>query len=77
LTDFVALASDTSVRTTRALKFMLRTPRVGVDAAENSFVVNSSRLWNDLPEKLCSNSNINSFKAALKTMYFEGYKQSN
>jgi hypothetical protein len=50
LTDFVTLASDTSVRTTRAHKFKLRTPRVGVDAAENSFVVKSSRLWNDLPE---------------------------
>jgi len=76
LTDFVTLASDTSVRTTRAHKFKLRTPRVGVDAAENSFVVKSSRLWNNLPEKLCANSNINSFKAALKNMYFESYRQA-
>ena len=74
LTDFVTLASDTSVRTTRAHKFKLRTPRCGVDAAENSFVVKSSRLWNDLPEKLCSDSNIKSIKIALNTMYLEGYK---
>jgi len=46
--------------------------RVGVDGAENSFVVKSSRLWNDLPEKLCSDSNIKSVKIALKTMYLEG-----
>jgi len=52
LTDFVALASDTSVRTTRAHKFVLRTPGVGVDAAENLFVVKSSRLCNNLPEKI-------------------------
>jgi hypothetical protein len=45
-----------------------------VDAAEKSFVVKSSELWNNFPEKLSSNSNINSFKAALKTMHFEGYK---
>jgi hypothetical protein len=44
------------------------------DAAENSFVVKSSRLWNNLPEKLCLNLNINSFKAALKTIYFKCYK---
>jgi hypothetical protein len=38
----------------------MRTPRVGIDAAENSFVVKSSRLWNNLPENLCLNSNIDS-----------------
>jgi hypothetical protein len=76
LTDFVTFASDTSARSTRAHKFKLRTPRVGVDAAENSFVVKSSRLWNNLPEKLCSNTNIDSFKSSLKNMYFEGYKEA-
>jgi len=76
LTDFVTLASDTSVRTSRTHKFELRTPRVGVDAADNSFVVKSSRLWNNLQGKLCLDSTINSFKAALKTMNFEGYKQA-
>jgi hypothetical protein len=56
LTDFVTLASDTSVRTTKEhTNSNVRTPRVGVDAAENSFVVQNSGLWNDLPEKLCSN----------------------
>jgi hypothetical protein len=56
LTEFVKFASDTSARSTRAHKFKMRTPRVGVDAAENSFVVKSSRIWDNLPEKLCSNN---------------------
>jgi hypothetical protein len=76
LTDFVTFASDTSVRSTRAHKFKLRTPRVGADAAENSFVVKSSRLWNNVPEKLYSNTNIDSFKSSLRNMYFEGYKEA-
>jgi hypothetical protein len=44
LTDIVEIVSDDSTRTTRAQKFKLRIPCVGVDAAENSFVVKSSRL---------------------------------
>jgi hypothetical protein len=64
------------IRTTRAQKFKFRTPRVGVDAAENSFVVKCSRFWNNLPEKLCLNSNIKSFNIALKEIYFAGYKQA-
>jgi hypothetical protein len=51
LSDFVQLVSDTSSRTSRAQKFKMRTPRVGIDAAENSFIVKSSRLWHNLPEK--------------------------
>jgi hypothetical protein len=76
LTDFVTFVSDTSTRTSRAHKFKLRTPRVGLDAAENSFIVKSSRLWNNLPEKLCANTNIDSFKRSLRDMYFEGYKEA-
>jgi hypothetical protein len=53
LTDFVKFVSDTSVRTTRAHKFKLRTLRVGVDATVISFFVQISRLWNNLPEILC------------------------
>jgi Reverse transcriptase (RNA-dependent DNA polymerase)/Endonuclease-reverse transcriptase len=76
LTDFATFVSDTSTRTSRAHKFKLRTPRVGLDAAENSFIVKSSRLWNNLPEKLCANTNIDSFKRSLRDMYFEGYKEA-
>jgi hypothetical protein len=54
----------------------MRTPGVDIDAAENSFIVKSSRLWNNLPEKLCSDSNVDSFKSSLKKMYFEGYKEA-
>jgi hypothetical protein len=75
LSDFVEFVSDTSARTTRAHKFRLCSPRVGVDAAENSFVIKCSRLWNNLPEKLCSNTNFDSFKSSLKNIYFEGYKE--
>jgi hypothetical protein len=57
LTDVVEFVSDTSA---------MRTPRVGVDAAENSNVVKNSR--NNVPEKLYFNSNIKSFKI----LYFEG-----
>ena len=77
LSDFANLASDTSTRTSRAHKLKLRTPRVGVDAAESSFIVKSSRLWNNLPEKLCLNSNIDFFKITIKEMYIEGYKEAN
>jgi hypothetical protein len=76
LTAFVSLASDTSALSTRAHKFKLRTPRVGVDDTENSFVVKSSRLLNDLPEKLCLNSKVILLKIALKTLFFEGYLQA-
>jgi Reverse transcriptase (RNA-dependent DNA polymerase) len=76
LSDFVELVSDTSSRTSRAHKLKMKTPRVGIDVAENSFIVKSSRLWNNLPEKLCSNSNIDSFKSSLKNMYLEGYKEA-
>jgi hypothetical protein len=54
----------------------MRTPRVCIDEAENSFIVKSSRLWNNLPEKLCLDSNIDSFKSSLKNMYFEGDKEA-
>jgi hypothetical protein len=40
---------------------------------KNSFIVKSNRLWNNLPEKLCLNSNIDLFIKALKKIYFEGY----
>jgi hypothetical protein len=76
LSDFVQLVYDTSSTTSRAHKLKMRTPRVGIDAAENSFIVKSIRLWNNLPEKLCLNSNIDSFKSYLKNMYFEGYKEA-
>jgi hypothetical protein len=46
---------------------------VGVDAAENWFVESNS-LWNNLPEKLCSNSNINSFNQLSKPYIL--YKQA-
>jgi hypothetical protein len=74
LTDFVKIVSDTSTRTTRVHKYKLRTPRVGVDVAKNSFIAKSSRLWNNLPEKLCLNSNMNLFKIAVQKLYFDGYK---
>jgi hypothetical protein len=47
---------------------------LGVDAAENSFVVKSSIIGNILPEKceLDLNSNFKSFKCSLKSLYFEG-----
>jgi hypothetical protein len=76
LSAFVQLASDTSSRSSRAHKSKMRTPRVGIDAAENSFIVKSSRHWSNLPEKLCLDSNIDSFKSYLKKMYFEGYKEA-
>jgi hypothetical protein len=41
----------TNTRTSRAHKLKVRIPRVGVDAPENSFIVKSSRLWNNLPDK--------------------------
>jgi hypothetical protein len=65
MSDFVKFVSDASTRITRANKFKMRTLHVGNDAAENS--LKSSRLWKILPEKLCLNSNIDSFKSALKT----------
>jgi hypothetical protein len=42
-TDFVTLVSDTNTNTSRAHKLRVRTPRVGVDASENAFIVKSSR----------------------------------
>jgi len=51
-------------------------PRVGVDALENSFIVKSSRLWNNLPDKLWLISIIYCFKSALKTMYLERNKEA-
>jgi hypothetical protein len=44
----------------------MRTLRVGIDAAENHLLYKSSRLWNNLPEKLCLSSNIDYIKSALK-----------
>jgi hypothetical protein len=52
------------------------TKPIGVDAPENSFIVKSSRLWNNLPDKLCLISNVDCFKSALKNMYLEGYKEA-
>jgi hypothetical protein len=49
--------------------------RIGVDAAENSFVVKSRRLWNNLPEKMCFNSNIKLFKIALKNCILRATKR--
>jgi hypothetical protein len=74
LTDFVTLASDTSVRTTIAQKFKLRTPRVDVDAAEIhlSLKVADSGIT---CQKNCVQTQISThLKPALITMYFEGYK---
>jgi hypothetical protein len=49
---------QTKSTTSRAHKVKVKTPRVGVDAPENSFIVKSSRLWNNFPDKLCLTSNI-------------------
>jgi len=76
LSDFVTLVSDTNTRTSRAHKLKFRIPRVGLGAPENSFIVKSSRLWNNLPDKLCLISNIDCFKSSLKNMYLECYKEA-
>jgi hypothetical protein len=44
LSYFVQLVFDTSSRTSRTHKLKMRTIRVGIDAAVNSFIVKSSRL---------------------------------
>jgi hypothetical protein len=46
-----------------------------VDAAENSFIVKSSRLRYNFPEKLCLNSKTESQTDLKKKLYFEGHKR--
>jgi hypothetical protein len=75
LQDLIKFVSDASSRTTRAHKFKLRVPFVGVDAPEGSFSVKSCRLWNNLPEKLCATQNIKSFKSELKSLLFKRYEE--
>jgi hypothetical protein len=75
LHDLIKFVSDASSRTTRAHKFKLRVPFVGVDAPEGSFSVKSCRLWNNLSEKLCATQNIKSFKSELKSLLFKRYEE--
>jgi hypothetical protein len=75
LYDLIKFVSDASSRTTRAHKFKLRVPFVGVDAPEGSFSVKSCRLWNNLSEKLCATQNIISFKSELKSLLFKRYEE--
>jgi hypothetical protein len=60
----------------KSTQIKVRTPRVGMNAPENSFIVKSSRLWNNLPDKLSLTFSIDCFKSALKNMYLEGYKEA-
>jgi Reverse transcriptase (RNA-dependent DNA polymerase)/Endonuclease-reverse transcriptase len=77
LNDLVKFVSDASSRSTRAHKFKLRIPLVGIEAPEGSFSVKSCRLWNNLSEKLCTNQNINSFKSEVKNLLFKRYEEEN
>jgi hypothetical protein len=75
LHDLIKFVSDASSRTTRAHKFKLRVPFVGVEAPDGSFSVKSCCLWNNLSEKLCANQNINSFKSELNSLLFKRYEE--
>jgi hypothetical protein len=73
LSDLICVQRIVSSRATRAHKFKLRMPLVGVQAPDSSFQVQCARLWNCLPEKICTTENYNSFKRAVKDMLLKSY----
>jgi hypothetical protein len=73
LSDLICVQRNVSSRATRAHKFKLRVPLVGVQAPDSSFQVQCARLWNSLPEKICTTENYNSFKRAVKDMLLKSY----
>jgi hypothetical protein len=74
LSDLVTLSVNVSTRQTRAHKFKINVPRVGRLVPENSFVVKCSRLWNKLPENVCSTKNIDHFKSEIFSMFLRSYE---
>jgi hypothetical protein len=77
LSDLVTLAKSVNSRQTRAHKFKINVPRVGRTVPENSFVVKSSRLWNKLPENVCSTTNLDHFKSEIFDMFLRSYTTVN
>jgi hypothetical protein len=74
LSDLVTLAKSVNSRHTRSHKFKINVPRVGKTVPENSFVVKSARLWNKLPENVCSTENIDHFKSEIFSSFLQSYK---
>jgi hypothetical protein len=74
LSDLVTLAKSVNSRHTRSHKFKINVPRVGKTVPENSFVVKSSRLWNKLPENVCSTENIDHFKSEIFSSFLQSYE---
>ena len=78
ISDIFTKVSDSPIRNLRSVdNDLLRAPISKPSFYENSFTISAAKQWNELPLDIRNNSNLNSFKNALKTYLLNNWVFNN